>query len=184
MDKVIIRSKYNKKYHFKFYSFHILRKSATIYIFLVAGVLSMYLAIKNSLTQDLSLTNKLTAWAFVLLIFATIPSFMISKIKGITKRNEKERKDNYEVIEFTKFKITRYIENVEGKAVVGWEHFESVYEFKEYYLMYVDKDRGLVVPKADIIEGDTKLFEKLARNNLKPNKKGKVNFKKMYKDKK
>lgn len=182
MDKVIVKSKYNKKFHYKFYTFHMLRKSSSIYIFFMAAIVSIYLAITNTMSSELSPENKATSWAFVILIFISIPFFTIGKIRGIVKRNEKERKDNYEVIEFTKFKIIRFIENVEGKSVVGWENFESVYEFEEFYLMYVDKDRGLVIPKADMIEGNPKLFEKLVLNNIKPNKKGKVNFKKMYKE--
>lgn len=183
MDKVIIKSKYNKKYHYKFYTFHMLRKSASIYFFIIAAILSIYLAVTNTLSSDLSPTNKATSWAFVILIFISIPFFTIGKIRGIVKKSEKDRQDNYEIIEFTKFKITRIIENVEGKSVLGWEHFESVYEFEEFFLMYIDKERGLVITKADMIEGNPKLFEKLVLNNLKPNKKGKVSFKKMYKEK-
>ena len=183
MDKVVVKSKYNKKYHYKFYTFHMLRKSSSIYIFLIAAIVSIYLAIINTLNSELSSQNKATSWAFVILIFISIPFFTIGKIRGIVKKNEADRKDNYEVIEFTKYKITRFIENVEGKSIVGWENFESVYEFEEYYLMYVDRDRGLVIPKADMVEGDSKIFEKLVRNNLKPDKKGKINFKKMYKEK-
>lgn len=184
MDKVVVKSKYNKKYHYKFYSFHLLRKSASIYLFLIAGVLSIYLAITNTISPEATSTSIATSWAFAVLIFFSVPFFTFGKIKGIIKRNELERKDNHEVIEITKFKITRFIENVEGKAVLGWEHFESIYEFEDYFLMYIDKDRGLVIVKEDIVEGSPEVFEKLARNNLKPDKKGKVNFKKMYKENK
>lgn len=183
MDRVIVKSKYNKKYHYRFYYFHMFRKSASIYLFLLAGLLSIYLAIANTVGEDISSRNRATAWAFVIVIFISIPSFTIGRIRGIVKKNEKDRKDNYEIIEFTKAKITRIIENIEGKAIVGWENFESVYELKDIYLMYVDKDRGLVVPKADIVEGSTEIFEKLVRNNLKPDKKGKVKFIKVYKEK-
>ncbi|MCK9470377.1 MAG: YcxB family protein [Bacilli bacterium] len=184
MDKVIIKSKYNKKYHYKFYSFHMFRKSASIYLFLIAGILSIYLVVSNSFNPEVSSTNRATSWAFFVLIFLSLPFFTIGKIRGIVNRNAKDRKDNYEVIEITKYKITRFIENIEGKAVIGWENFESVYELKEFYLMYVDKDRGLVIPKADMVEGSPEIFEKLVKNNLKPNKKGKVNFKKVYKENK
>lgn len=184
MDRVIVKSKYNKKYHYKFYSFHMLRKSASVYLFLIAGILSIYMVVVNTLNPEVTSTNRATAWAFFILIFISLPFFTIGKIRGIVKRNEKDRKGNYEIIEITKYKITRFIENVEGKAVVGWENFESVYELEDIYLMYVDKDRGLVIPKADIVEGSPAIFEKLVKNNLKPDKKGKVKFKKVYKEKK
>ena len=182
MDKVLIKSKYNKKYHYKFYSFHMLRKSASVYLFLIAGLLSIYLAITNTLSAEVSSTSKATSWGFVILIFFSIPFFSIGKIRGILKRSEKIREGNYEIIEMTKYKITRFIENIDSKVVLGWEDFESVYEFKDYYLMYIAKERGLVIPKEDIVEGSPEIFEKLARNNLKPNKKGKINYFKKYKD--
>src|SRR5690554_3718586 len=120
MDKVIIKSKYNKKYHYKFYSFHMFRKSASIYLFLIAGILSIYLVVSNSFNPEVSSTNRATSWAFFVLIFLSLPFFTIGKIRGIVNRNAKDRKDNYEVIEITKYKITRFIENIEGKAVIGW----------------------------------------------------------------
>lgn len=184
MDRVVVKSKYNKKYHYKFYLFHLFRKSSFIYFVAIAGILSLYLAITNTLSTESTTASKATSWAFVVIIFTTIPFFSIGRIRGIIKRVEKDRKDGYEVLEFTKNKITRVIDYVDGKSIVGWDIFESVYEFEDYYLMYVDSDKGLVVIKSDIIEGDTETFEKLAKKYMKPNKKGKVNFKKMYKEKK
>ena len=184
MNKVVVKSRYNKKYHYKFYSFHLLRKSSSIYLFLIAGALSIYLAISNTVSPESTPASKAISWGLVMFILFSIPFFSYGRIKGIIKRNEKERQDSVEIMEFTKYKITRFIENVEGKAVLGWEHFESIYEFEDYFLMYIDSDRGLVVVKEDIVEGSPEVFEKLARDNMRPNKKGKINYKKMYKENK
>lgn len=183
MNKVVVKSKYNPKYHFKFYTYHLFRKSSSIYIFLVAGLLSLYLAINATMGEEATSQSITIAWSFVVLIFISIPLFTFTKIKTIVKKTTKERQDSLEIMEFTKFKITRILENEEGKAVLGWEHFESIVEFRDFYLMYIDKDRGLVLAKADIIEGSPEAFEKMARANLKPNKKGKIKYKVNYKEK-
>lgn len=182
MDKVLVKSTYNIKFHYKFYSFHLFRKSFTLYIFLLAGAVSIYLALKNTFTAEVPLATKITSWVMVLLIMTFIPFFALGRIRGIVKKNQRERKDNQEIIEFTRFKITRVIENITSREIVGWEIFESVYEFKDVFMLYIDKERGLVVPKEDIVEGSSEILEKLIKNNLKPDKKGKIRFKKMYKE--
>jgi hypothetical protein len=50
--------------------------------------------------------------------------------------------------------------------------------------MYIDKDRGLIIKKDDIVEGSPEILRKLAQNNLKPNRRGKVKFKQLFKEEK
>ena len=178
MDRVIVKSKYNKKYHYKFYRFHLLHRSMVVYLVIFASLLSIYLAINTTLDKKSTLPSVIISWVFVLFFLTFLPAIYIGRIKGIVKNIEKERKDSYEIMEFTKSKITRIIENVEGKAILGWESFEAIYEFEDCYFLYIESDRGLVVVKSDIIEGDTQTFEKLAKKYMKPNKRGKINYKK------
>jgi hypothetical protein len=119
-----------------------------------------------------------------MLVLGMVPTFTFGRINAIIRENRKQRGERIEIIEITKAKIVRFIEGLEGKAVLGWEHFESVYELKNCFYLYIDKDRGLIVKKDDIVEGSPEILRKLAQNNLKPNRRGKVKFKKLYKDEK
>jgi hypothetical protein len=112
-----------------------------------------------------------------------IPVFLLGKIFQVIKQNKKERGESLELMEFTKAKIVRRIEGQEGKAVLGWEQFESAYEMLDCFYFYIDKDRGLVIVKADITEGSVALLRKLIQQNFPKNKKGKAKYSKMYKDK-
>lgn len=182
MDKVLVKSKYNKKYHTHFFSFYTFRKTASIYLYFIAGALIIFLAVMNSLNSEANATQKAMSWAIAVLFLTSIPFFTTGRIKSVVRRNEKERGDKEEVMEFTRAKIVIIPASSEGKVTLGWEFFTSVYEFEEYFFMYIDRERGLVVPKNDIIEGDVETLRKLISNNLRPGKKGKSNFKKMYKD--
>ncbi|MGD9886872.1 MAG: YcxB family protein [Bacilli bacterium] len=182
MDKVIVKSKYNKKFHLKFYYFHMFRKAVSFYFYLLAGVLALYLAIQNTLDEAANLTNIMISWGFAILIFLMIPVFLIGKVIQVVKQNQKERKDTLELLEFTKAKIVRRIEGQESKTILGWEQFESAYELLDCFFLYIDKDRGLVIVKTDIVEGGVELFRKLIIQNFPKNKKGQPKFKKMYKE--
>ncbi|MGD9605403.1 MAG: YcxB family protein [Bacilli bacterium] len=183
MDKVVVKSQYNQKFHFKFYYFHMFRKSASFYFYLLAGALALYLAIQNTIDESASVTNIMISWGFAVLIFLMIPVFLIGKVFQVVKQSKKERGEALELMEFTKAKIVRRIEGQENKAILGWEQFESAYEMVDCFYFYIDKDRGLVIVKADIVEGDVELFRKLINQNFPKNKKGKAKFQIMYKEK-
>jgi len=181
MDKVVIKSKYNEKFHSGFYKFHMFRKSASIYFFLLALAFSIYLAVQTSLDPKSDPNEILISWGLTILLLGAIPIFTFGKVRAIVRQTKKDRGDNIEIIEITKYKIVRKIEGDSGKIVLGWEDFESVYEVEKCFYMYIDKDRGLVIPKEDIIDGNVEVLRKLVTNNLKPNRKGKSKYKKMYK---
>ena len=186
MDKILVKSEYDEKLHRRFYFFHMFRKSFSVYFLFLAIALAIYLAVKATInyTEETSMTNLYIAWGFAALIIGMVPTFTFGRINAIIRQNKKERGDRLEIIEITKAKIVRFIEGAEGKAVLGWEHFESVYETKKCFYMYIDKDRGLVINKVDIIEGSVEVFRKLVQNNLKPNQRGKVKFKQLFKEEK
>ena len=179
MDRVILKSKYNEKLHKRFYLFHMFRKSFSVYFLFLAIGLSIYLAIKTTIKYDLesSKTNFYIAWGLAIMFISMVPTFTFGRINSIIRQNKKARGERLEIIEITKAKIVRFIEGVDGKSVLGWEHFESVYELKECFLMYIDKDRGLVLNKNDFEEGTVEMLRKLIQNNLKPNRRGKIKFK-------
>lgn len=183
MDKILVKSLYNPKYHRGFYYFHIFRKSTSVYFFFLAGLLAIYMAIQNTIDPAAAAQTTAISWSFAVMICLMAPVFTFGKVAQIVKASKKERGTNVELMEFTKAKITRKIDGSENKAVFGWNDFESAYEVKDCFYFYIDKDRGLIIPKADIIEGNLDLFRKLILNNFPKNKKGKVKFKVMYKTK-
>jgi hypothetical protein len=148
---------------------------------MAAGILSIYLAIANTVSG--AQPNQIIfSWVFAVLLCIAMPVITFGKIKGIVWRTKKQRGDLIEIIEITKAKITRVLEGNKEKAVLGWENFDSIYETEDCFYMYIDQDRGLVIPKADIVEGSADIFRKLAMNNLKKDKKGKPKFRQMAKD--
>ncbi|NLD25905.1 MAG: YcxB family protein [Acholeplasmataceae bacterium] len=175
MDKVLIKTKYDAKLFERFYYFNLFRKSASIYFFILAGALSIYLAIVNTQNPDATPMNTVIAWTFSAIILASLPAFTFGRIKATVRKTLKERGDTLEIIEITKPKIVRMIEGSK-KIILGWEHFDSVYEYKDYIFMFIDRDRGLVFSKDSIVEGDIETFRKLAKNYLKPNKRGKIRY--------
>lgn len=181
MDKVLIKTKYDAKLFEKFYYFNLFRKSASIYFFILAGALSIYLAIVNTNNPDATPMNTVIAWTFSAIILGSLPAFTFGRIKATVRKTAKERGDTLEIVEISKPKITRTIEGSK-KIVLGWENFDSVYEFKDYIFMYIDRDRGLVFSKESFAEGDIETFRKLAMNNLKPSKKGKIRYFKNFKE--
>jgi len=185
MDKVLVKSQYKEKIHRRFYYFHMFRKSFSVYLLIIAIGLSIYFAVNATINfqGEESMTNLYIAWGFSALVIGMIPAFTIGRINSIIRYNRKERGDRLEIIDITKAKIVRFVDGIEGKVILGWEDFESVYETKDCFYMYIDKERGLVIDKNDIVEGSPEMLRKLAQNNLKPNRKGKVKFKKMFKDK-
>jgi hypothetical protein len=182
MEKVIIKSKFDKKLFTRFLYFNLFRKSVSIYFFIMAAALSIYLAIKTTTSPDVSGSSITIYWVFSVILLSSLPAFTFGRINTTVNKFSKERGESLEIIELTKPKIVRFIEGVQGKAVVGWEHFDSIYEYKDYIYMYIDRDRGLVFNKESIVEGDIGTFRKLAMNNMRPGKKGKIKYFKRFKE--
>ncbi|MDD3999349.1 MAG: YcxB family protein [Bacilli bacterium] len=184
MDKVFIKSKFDRKLYSKFFYFNLFRKSASIYFFLLAAILSIYLAVKASQSPETTGINTTIYWVFSIILISTLPAFTFGRITATVNKFAKERATSIEIIEISKPKIVRFVEGVQGKTVLGWENFNSVYEYRDYVFMYIDRDRGLIFNKADITEGDMEIFRKLAMNNLAPGKKGKVRYFTKFKEEK
>lgn len=184
MEKVFIKSKFNRKLYTKFFYFNLLQKSVSIYFFFLAALLSLYLAINVTVNPDADNTSTTIYWLFALFLLSGLPAFTYGRISATVKKIEKELGDKLEIIEISKPKIVRFVEGVQGKVVLGWENFDSVYEYKDYIFMYIDRDRGLVFTKDSILDGDLETFRKLAMNNLRPGKKGKVRYFKRFKEEK
>lgn len=182
MDKVFIKSKFNRKLYTRFFYFNLFQKSASIYFFILAALLSLYLAINVTLNPDADQTSITIYWLFSIFLLSGLPAFTFGRINATVNKLEKERGESLEIIEISKPKIVRFIEGVQGKVVLGWERFDSIYEYKDYIYMYIDRDQGLIFSKDGIVEGDIETFRKLAMNNLRPGKKGKVRYFKKFKE--
>ena len=183
-NKVVTRSGYDANIHKRFYTFHIFRRSYTIYLLLGLAAFVLYIAIKNTITYksnpEASQTTLLAIWLIASMTILMTPMIMSFRVFSSVRKEKKERGDSIEVLEFTKDKVLRKIENG-GKFVVGWYNIDGVYEVKDAFYFYITDDMGLVVKKDSIIEGDVETLRKLITRNLKPGKKGKIPYKKAYK---
>lgn len=180
-NKVVVESKYRKDLHRSFYLIHMFRRSLSIYFIFLLAAFVIYMAVKQTIATPTETKTIISVWV---LSFATVmitPMIMFFRISSATKREAEARKDTVEILEITKDKILRKINN-ESKLTLGWYNVDTIYETEEAFFIYINDDQGLVVAKDGIIKGDSELLRKLAMNNLKPNKKGKVPFKKIYKD--
>lgn len=180
MNKVVVSSKYNKEMHKKFYMFHMFRRSFSFYFVIALAIFVTYIAIKQTIANQDDSTTIIAVWLLTALTIIITPSIMVFRIFKATKTEAKERGETIEILEFTKDKILRRISG-ESKIVLGWHNMEAIYETKEAFLIYLMENQGLVVDKNCITEGNVELLRKLITNNMKPNKKGKIAFKKVYK---
>ncbi|MDD3171356.1 MAG: YcxB family protein [Bacilli bacterium] len=183
MNKVTIISKYSKKIHLAFYRFHMFRKSTKIYFVILLGVFTLYLAIKYTLEKEMDSTNLLIVWSLAAFTILLTPIIMITRTSVIVNQEKKERKEGSEILEFTKDRILRKVENTQGSVAIGWYNVNSVYETKEAFYFYLSADQGLVAVKQDITSGDIITLRNLINKNMKPNKKGKIAYKKCFKEK-
>jgi len=176
MEKVLIKSKFDRKLYKRFLYFNVFVKSVSVYFFIAAALLSLYLSINVTLNADASQTNKSIYWVFTIFLFSSLPAFTVGRIIGTVNKLEKEREGKLEIIEITKPKIVRFIEGAQGKVVLGWEHFESIYEYRDHVYICIDRDQGLIFKKESITEGDVETFRKLAMRNMRPGRRGKVRY--------
>lgn len=95
----------------------------------------------------------------------------------VIKQESPERIKSTDTIEVTKNKITRSNDVTSGKVVIGWNNIDCVCENDNFIYIYLTDQSGLFIKKEDIIEGDVELFRKLALNNMKPDKRGQILYK-------
>ncbi|MFA6627767.1 MAG: YcxB family protein [Bacilli bacterium] len=176
MDKIVSRTKYDRRQHRDFYLFHMFHRNYSTYFMIALAIFVFIWAIINAsqLTDPNQIMISWTMAAFTILI---VPTMVISKINGIVKVETKKRKDSTDMIEVTKAKLQRSTDISDGKVVFGWNQIEIVCETKEYIYIYTGQNQGIFIVKRDMIEGSADLFRKLAHKYMKPNKKGKVKYK-------
>lgn len=180
-NKVVINSEYKKELHKKFYKIHMFRRSFSIYFIFLLAAFVLYMSIKQTIATPNETTTLISIWVIAIATILLTPMIMLVRITSATKAESKARGESVEVLEFTKDKILRKINN-ESKLVLGWYNIDSIYETKDAFFLYVADDQGLVASKEGIVKGDVALLRKLITDNMKPNKKGKIAFKKLYKD--
>ena len=181
MDKIISQSKYNRKQHKDFYTFHLINKSGTIKFLAVIIVLMLFVAITSTFDKDFKIKEETGSIVFSWVMFgfslSIIPILIITRVNNVVKQETPERIKSTEKIEVTKIKFTRSNDQIEGKSVFGWRDIQSVCETDKYFYIYLSEDNGVFIVKDDIIEGDVETFRKMAEANLKKDKKGKLPYK-------
>ena len=181
MDKIISQSKYNRKQHKDFYTFHLINKSGTIKFLAVIIVLMLFVAITSTFDKDFKIKEETGSIVFSWVMFgfslSIIPILIITRVNNVVKQETPERIKSTEKIEVTKIKFTRSNDQIEGKSVFGWRDIQSICETDKYFYIYLSEENGVFIVKEDIIEGDVESFRKMAEANLKKDKKGKLPYK-------
>lgn len=173
IERIISKTKYSRKEHKKFYLFHLFHRTQTLYFMFALIIFLLVLTIVNVSKQQ----NVVFSCIMFGITCAMVPILIISKINQVVKQETPERVKSTDTIEVTKSKITRSNDVTTGKAVVGWNNIDCVCENDEFIYIYLTDQSGLFIKKEDIIEGSSELFRKLAINNMKPDKKGGILYK-------
>jgi hypothetical protein len=181
MDRIISQSKYNRKQHKDFYTFHLLKKSGTIKFLVAIIILMFFVAVTSTFDKDFKIKEETGSIVFSWVMFgfslSIIPILIITRVNNVVKQETPERIKSTEKIEVTKIKFTRSNDQIEGKSVFGWRDIQSLCETDKYFYIYLSEDNGVFIVKDDIIEGDVETFRKMAEANLKKDKKGKLPYK-------
>lgn len=173
IDRIISKTKYSRKEHKKFYLFHLFHRTQTLYFMFALIVFLLVLTIVNVAKNQ----NVVFSCIMFGVTCAMVPILIISKINQVVKQETPERVKSTDTIEVTKSKITRSNDVTSGKAVVGWNNIDCVCENDEFIYIYLTDQSGLFIKKVDIVEGSSELFRKLAINNMKPDRKGRILYK-------
>lgn len=181
MDKIVSKTKYNRKEHKKFYMFHLFHRSGTIYFMFILLILLGTMTVINMMDEEGNGTFSLVMFSLTLGI---IPYMIISKINQVVRDETPERIKSTDTIEITKHKITRSNDIINGKAVIGWNNLDCVCENEKFIYLYTSDNTGLFIKKEDIIEGDVESFRKIALAYLPRDKRGNVKYKRYGKIKK
>ena len=182
MDKTISQSKYSRKQHKDFYTFHLLRRSGTIKFLGVIIILMLFVALTSTFGDGLpikeeNMNSVIFSWIMFGFALSIIPILVITRINNVVKQETPERIQSTEKIEITKVKFTRSNDQIEGKSVFGWRDIQTICETDKYFYVYLSEENGVFIVKDEIIEGDVETFRKLAEANLKKDKKGKLPYK-------
>lgn len=188
MDKIVSKSKYNRKDHQNFYLFHMFHRSFFTYFILALCIFVIVWSIIQTINllpdaQD-NLNQIFLIWGFAAFTVLLIPFLMIRRVNDVVKNETEERKTSIDTIEVTKVKITRSNDKLPGKVVISWKQVECICESKDYVYIYTGSDQGIFLVKKDIVEGDCELLKKIAEYCMKKNRKGKVKYKKYFRDRK
>ena len=181
MDRIVSQSKYNRKQHKDFYTFHLLKRSGTIKFLGAIIILMLFVAITSTFDKDFKIKEETGSIVFSWVMFgfslSIIPILIITRINNVVKQETPERIKSTEKIEVTKVKFTRSNDQIEGKSVFGWRDIQTICETDKYFYVYLSEENGVFIVKDEIIEGDVETFRKMAEANLKKDKKGKLPYK-------
>ena len=186
MEKIVTRTKYNRKQHKKFYMFHLFHRTMTIYLLLIVTLIMLVLAIYNTLHKN----SLIFSWVAFGITAILTPLMILQRVNSVVKQETPERIKSTDTIEVTKDKLVRSNDVLQGKAVIGWKNIELVCENDNYFYIYTTDTTGIFIVKEDIIEGNVEMFRKIALSQLPLDKKGRPVYryfgqvKKEYKAKK
>lgn len=177
-DHILAKSPYRRKDHKRFYTFHTFFRSSTPLLVLVLLGFMVFYAVRttSNMQEGGSYNTVILIWTLTAATAMMVPVLMIGQVNSVIKKETQEIKEGIDTIEANKIKIVRSNPALKGKVVISWYQVESICETKNYIFIYTGPKQGIFIVKADIEEGNVKTFRELAKNNMRKNKKGKVDY--------
>lgn len=177
-DHVLSKTPYRRKDHKRFYAFHTFFRSSTpLIVLLLLGFMIFYAIRTTTRMQETDSFNMvIMVWTLTAATAMMVPFIMIGQINSVIRKETQEIKEGIDTIEANKVKIVRSNPALKGKVVISWYQVDSICETKNYIFIYTGPKQGLFIVKKDITEGNVKTFRELAKNNMRKNKKGKVDY--------
>jgi len=187
MDKIISKSLLNEKLQKSMMWFYALRKSFKFYFLLIvylAVMLYMFLVVFPTLTGG---GDSLFFYVMIVLATLVVPTTKFFTIANSVSKLRKLYLHHNEMVEITKAKIDWKIEKGGEERndgiVLSWNQIMSACEVKGAFYFYLDnKGNGFLIDKNTIIKGDIYLLRKLIINNIGKTKRGKLLYKKYFKE--
>jgi len=173
MDRIITKTKYSRKENKQFIRFHMFHKTYTIYFMFALLIVLCIMTANNIIHQE----NAVMSMVLLGITMGIIPFLFISKINEVVKQETPEKIQSTDTFEVTKHKFTRSNDKIPGKAVFGWNNIDSICENDEFIYVYNTDNTGIYLKKADFVEGTPEDFRKMALENMTPDKKGNISYK-------
>ena len=164
------KTEYTKETLLTFAQFNARKQPAQIVVYVVLELLlafiSSLLMLMSGTTAELIISIVL-APIFLLVVPATIlitPRFVAKMSKGmIGAVNTYEFSDDGIVIEST-------LPMAAGQTKAGYNYFESIYETKDAFYLFISKQQAFIMNKSDITEESISDLQELFTKNIPPSK--------------
>jgi len=170
---MVVRAKteYTKELAKKFARFHMSKKKWQIVYYIVLELIMFALACSFIITSENMIELIISVVVFTPLFLLLVPA-VILMTPLITVRMSKRLLGSVNTYDFSDNEVVMEsaMTFAGGQIRANYNYFESVYETKDCFYMYISKQQALVVNKSDLIAGSVSDLQELFRRNMPADK--------------